>query len=88
MTTDNALVLVHLLERGQFDRSMLDAAGDTTLYAAVRKGRRDMVCLLLSHGSNRRFPNGEDVTPLDLALATDRDLAALLQGDACLPQAP
>ncbi len=86
VAADNALVLSRLLDSGRFNPNQPAAHGDTSLHAAVRKGRRDMVCLLLSHGSNRHFPNGDHVTPLDLA--ADRDRVALLEGDVCLRQKP
>lgn len=89
VAADNALVLSRLLDSGRCNPNPPDIHGNTPLPAAVQKDRRDRVCLLLSHGSNRHFPNGDHVTPLDLATArAARDLVALWEGDGCLPQAP
>ena len=79
-------ILALLLNSGQYDPNLPTADGNTPLHAAVRNGRPDMVCRLLTHGALSQVPNRDFVTPLDLARALpDPDLVALIEGEACLP---
>ena len=53
---------------------------------AGRNSRPDIVCRLLTHGALSHLPNRDSHTPLDLARAlSDPDLAALTEGETCLP---
>ena len=75
-----------LLTSGRFDPNDTTGAGETPLHAAVRVSRPDMVCHLIAHGAQPHLSNRDSHTPLDLARAlSDPDLAALIEGDSCLP---
>ena len=79
-------VLTLLLSSGQFDPNMPTADGNTPLHVAVRNGQPDIVCRLIAHGGLSHVPNRDFITPLDLARAlSDQDLAALIEGESCLP---
>ena len=79
-------VLTLLLNTGHFDPNLPTADGDTPLHVAVRNGHPDMVCRLLAHGGLSHVPNRDFTTPLDEARAlSDQDLAALIEGESCLP---
>ena len=84
--TGNTTILYLLLTSGKFGPNDTTVAGETPLHAAVRMGRPDMVCHLIAHGALSHFPNRDFITPLDLARAlSDPDLAALIEGESCLP---
>ena len=84
--TGNTTILHLLLTSGRFNPNDTTEAGETPLHAAVRVSRPDMVCDLIAHGALRHFPNRDFITPPDLARAlSDPDLAALIEGESCLP---
>ncbi|MEE2637567.1 MAG: ankyrin repeat domain-containing protein [Acidobacteriota bacterium] len=51
------------------DVNAADDRGNTALHDAVRKGFESVVELLAAEGADLNTPNGQDVTPLGLALA-------------------
>lgn len=72
--------LLQLLLRDLKDRSILNlpnAAGATPLHLTAVTASAEIIELLIENGANPQQMNNEEMTPLQLALAVDRDQAVI-----------